>query len=181
MSKDDTRRPAARAPVAAPAHPSSVPSTPHQHARDFGYESRDPSPHAAGGHSPRSAYSETNAAAMAAATVAVPVRLGGCQYETSQQTIRRRIPYSIGQERLERIDPAELKAKLTDEEEKALTAGMRELYQRLLPTEQVERNRTLLIEKLERIFNDEWPGNNIRAHLFGSSGNLLCSDDSDGG
>ncbi|KAK7739048.1 hypothetical protein SLS53_005946 [Cytospora paraplurivora] len=58
---------------------------------------------------------------------------------------------------------------------------MRELYDRLLPTAEVEDNRKTLVRKLEAMFNDEWPGHDIRVHLFGSSGNLLWSDDSDGG
>lgn len=39
---------------------NSVPSTPHQRARKFSFESRAPSPNATNGHSPRSAYSESN-------------------------------------------------------------------------------------------------------------------------
>ncbi|KAK8075005.1 hypothetical protein PG997_009668 [Apiospora hydei] len=52
--------PATLASVAPPTHSNSVPSTPHQHARKFSFESREPSPTANHGHSPRSAYSETN-------------------------------------------------------------------------------------------------------------------------
>ena len=61
-----------------------------------------------------------------------------------------------------------------------VTADMRELYDRLLPTPAVELKRQKLVTKLEDLFNKEWPGHDIRVHLFGSSGNLLCSDDSDG-
>ena len=28
--------------------------------------------------------------------------------------------------------------------------------------------------------NERWPGYDIRVHVFGSSGNLLCTSDSDG-
>jgi DNA polymerase sigma len=73
-----------------------------------------------------------------------------------------------------------VKNKLSEGEEKKLTADMREIYDRLLPTEEVEEKRKKLVQKLEKIFNDEWPGHDIRVTLFGSSGNLLCSDDSDG-
>jgi DNA polymerase sigma len=90
------------------------------------------------------------------------------------------MPYSGGSERLERLDLRTVKAKLTEDEERKLTTDMRELYDRLLPTSGVEENRKKLVKKLEKIFNDEWPGHDIRAHPFGSSGNLLCSDDSDG-
>ena len=36
-----------------------------------------------------------------------------------------------------------------------------------------------LVKKLARILNEEWPGNDIRVNVFGSSGNLLSSSDSD--
>lgn len=160
------------------AHSSSVPSTPHQHARQFSFESRDPSPTAANNHSPRSAYSETNSTLPSLRPL--PPRLGGCKYETAQINSRRRIPYSVGNERLEKLDLRTVKNKLSEDEESKLTADMREMFDRLLPTDAVEENRKKLVTKLEKIFNEEWPGHDIRVHLFGSSGNLLCSDDSDG-
>ncbi|POR35776.1 Poly(A) RNA polymerase cid13 [Tolypocladium paradoxum] len=159
------------------AHSSSVPSTPHQHARQFSFESRDPSPTAANNHSPRSAYSETNSTLPSLRPL--PPRLGGCKYETAQMNSRRRIPYSVGNERLEKLDLRTVKSKLSEDEERKLTTDMREIFDRLLPTDAVEENRKKLVTKLEKIFNDEWPGHDIRVHLFGSSGNLLCSDDSD--
>lgn len=159
-------------------HSSSVPSTPLQHARNFSFESREPSPNAANSHSPRSAYSETTA--QVPPLKQLPPRLGGCQYETAQMNTRRRVPYSIGNEKLERIPPSTMKSRLTEDEERKLTTDMRELYDRLLPTDKVEEKRRKLVAKLETIFNEEWPGHDIRVHLFGSSGNLLCSDDSDG-
>jgi hypothetical protein len=73
-----------------------------------------------------------------------------------------------------------IKGKLTEDEERKVATDMREVYNRLLPSERVEERRRQLVQKLEKIFNDEWPGHDIKAHLFGSSGNLLCSDDSDG-
>lgn len=93
---------------------------------------------------------------------------------------RRRIPYSVGSERLERLDLRAVKSKLSEVEEKKLANDMSQIFDRLLPSESVEENRKRLVRKLERIFNEEWPGHDIRVHLFGSSGNLLCSDDSDG-
>ncbi|KAG6036489.1 hypothetical protein E4U41_005711 [Claviceps citrina] len=161
----------------AQAHSSSVPTTPHQHARQFSFESREPSPTAASGHSPRSAYSETNSALPSLRPL--PPRLGGCKYETAQVNSRRRIPYSVGNDRLEKLDLRTVKNKLSDDEERKLTADMRDIYDRLLPTNEVEEKRKKLVQKLEKIFNEEWPGHNIRVNLFGSSGNLLCSDDSD--
>jgi hypothetical protein len=155
---------------------NSVPSTPHQHPRDFSFESREPSPTAPHGHSPRSAYSESN--------IVLPsvrrVPQGGCQYETAQAHTKRRMPYSIGSERLENQDAATIKSKLSEDEERTLSTDMRELYDRLLPTQQSEARRKELIVKLERLFNEEWPGHVIKVHVFGSSGNLLCTDESDG-
>ena len=90
------------------------------------------------------------------------------------------MPYSGGSDRLESKDTSKLKGKLAEEEERQVATDMREVYDRLLPTEAVEEKRKLLLKKLEDIFNEEWPGHDIRAHLFGSSGNLLCSDASDG-
>ncbi|KAK8075004.1 putative polynucleotide adenylyltransferase [Apiospora hydei] len=69
--------------------------------------------------------------------------------------------------------------KLTEDVEKKLSTDMRELYDRLKPTGAVEEKRGKLIQKLEKLLNDTWPGHEIRVRLFGSSGNLLCSDDSD--
>ncbi|KAK5988625.1 Poly(A) RNA polymerase cid13 [Cladobotryum mycophilum] len=159
------------------AHSSSVPSTPHQHARQFSFESREPSPTNGNNHSPRSAYSETNSTLPSLRPL--PPRLGGCKYETAQINSRRRIPYSVGNDRLEKLELRTVKSKLSENEEKKLASDMREVYDRLLPTDKVEENRKKLVQKLEKIFNDEWPGHEIRVHLFGSSGNLLCSDDSD--
>ncbi|KAG8422156.1 hypothetical protein J3459_010644 [Metarhizium acridum] len=159
------------------SHSNSVPSTPHQHARQFSFESREPSPTAANNHSPRSAYSETNSTLPSLRPL--PPRLGGCKYETAQINSRRRIPYSVGSDRLEKLDLRTVKNKLSEDEERKLAADMREIYNHLLPTEEVEEKRKKLVQKLEKIFNDEWPGHDIRVNLFGSSGNLLCSDDSD--
>jgi DNA polymerase sigma len=93
---------------------------------------------------------------------------------------RRRMPYSIGSEKLDRLNVADVKSKLSEDEERKLTTDMRELYDRLLPTPQGEKNRKRLVEKLENLFNSEWPGHDIKVHVFGSSGNLLCTDESDG-
>ncbi|KAL2754009.1 hypothetical protein ACRALDRAFT_2028526 [Sodiomyces alcalophilus JCM 7366] len=163
-----------RKPASQP-HSSSVPSTPPQRARNLTYGSREPSPTNHNNHSPRSAYSETNSALPSLR----PLTASGCQFETAQGNFRRRMPYNIGTGMVERVDPDKIKAKLSEEDERKLTTDLRELYDRLLPTPRVEENRRKLVAKLEKIFNDEWPGNDIRVHLFGSSGNLLCSDDSD--
>ena len=158
---------------------SSVPSTPHQHARKFSFESREPSPNATNNHSPRSAYSESNITLPSSRPPIPPLR-GGCRFETAMAHTRRRMPYSIGSEKLERLNVADVKSKLSEDEERKLTTDMRELYDRLLPTPQSENKRKKLVEKLENLFNTEWPGHDIRVDVFGSSGNLLCTDESDG-
>ncbi|KAI0118372.1 hypothetical protein GGR51DRAFT_214416 [Nemania sp. FL0031] len=160
-----------------PPHSSSVPSTPHQHARKFSFESREPSPNANPSHSPRSVYSETNS--VLPSLRPLPPRGGGCKYETGLKFSRRRIPYSIGTDPLERLDLKSVQSKLSEDDERKLSTDMRELYDRLQPTEAVETKRKRLVQKLEKLLNDTWPGHDIRVYLFGSSGNLLCSDDSD--
>lgn len=90
------------------------------------------------------------------------------------------MPYSIGTDRLEKLDDAEIKKSLSDEDEARLEADMQKLSRQLLPTQEIETKRKKLVQKLETLFNKEWKRKDIRVHLFGSSGNLLCSDDSDG-
>ncbi|KAJ2991591.1 hypothetical protein NUW58_g2461 [Xylaria curta] len=170
-------KPKTSVPSHLPPHSSSVPSTPHQHARKFSFESREPSPIAGQGHSPRSVYSETNS--VLPSLRPLPPRGGGCKYETGLKFSRRRIPYSIGTDPLERFELDSVQNKLSEDDERKLTTDLRELYDRLQPTEAVELKRTKLVQKLEKLLNDTWPGHDIRVHLFGSSGNLLCSDDSD--
>lgn len=161
---------------AQPTHSSSVPSTPHQHARKFSFESRDPSPGATQNHSPRSAYSEANGNVPSLRPL--PQRHGGCRFETAIPFSRRRMPYS--DEKLPKIDLDKIKSGLSEVEEKTLNAEMDDLYGRLLPKTDDEINRKKLVHKLEKLFNDRWPNANIQVRLFGSSGNLLCTEDSDG-
>lgn len=156
---------------------NSVPSTPHQHLRKFSFESREPSPSATNNHSPRSAYSESNIILTSARST--PYR-GGCRYETALANIKRRMPYSIGSEKLEKLSPSIIKSKLSPDEEKIVSADIKKLYQQLLPSPECELRRTKLVCKLEKLFNDKWPGHNILVHVFGSSGNSLCTDHSDG-
>ncbi|PHH54085.1 Poly(A) RNA polymerase cid13 [Ceratocystis fimbriata CBS 114723] len=161
----------------ATTHSNSVPSTPNQHGRNFSFESRDPSPNAATNHSPRSAYSETNPSLPSLRPL--PPRDNSCPYETAQFNSRRRIPYNKGSDPLEKIDLDKVKSELTPAEDEKLTGAVMKLYSELVPKPENEARRTMLMNKLERLFNEEWPGHDIRVHLFGSSGNLLCSDDSD--
>ncbi|KAI9743400.1 MAG: hypothetical protein M1818_003247 [Claussenomyces sp. TS43310] len=158
---------------------NSVPSTPHQHPRKFSLSSREPSPNAATNHSPRSAYSESNSTLPSLRPL--PPRLSGCKYETAMVHGRRRMPYNLGSEKLDGVKPEDLKPSLTRDGERKLTGDMRELYDRLLPSSEGEARREKFVRKLEKLLNDEWPGHDIRVHMFGSSGNLLCTDESDGG
>lgn len=65
-------------------------------------------------------------------------------------------------------------------EEGKLSGDMRELYDRILPTRDSDERRARFVQKLERILNQQWPDNDIKVHVFGSSGNMLCTNDSDG-
>jgi DNA polymerase sigma len=127
-----------------------------------------------GGHSPRSVFSETNGPSSNA--------LKGrpfCKYEKTPALSRRRMQYNIGDEPLAE-SPNMLKKVLKPEDDQKLTRDMTDLYNRLLPTPESERRRHLLVEKLEKILHKEWPGNEFNVHVFGSSGNLLCTSESDG-
>lgn len=102
----------------------------------------------------------------------------GCQYETALINSRRRIPYSLGAGRLANSYSQKLD-KLGLEEEAKLTVAMEKLYSELLPSEESSIGRRKLIKKLETLLNENWPGKNIRVYPFGSSENLLCSNNSD--
>ncbi|CAK7269543.1 hypothetical protein SEPCBS119000_003621 [Sporothrix epigloea] len=169
-------RPLAKAPL---AQASSVPSTPHQHARNFSFasESRDPSPNATQSHSPRSVYSETNSTLPSLRPL--PPRHSSCIHETNPTRPRRRMNYSLGTDRLESVSLDKVKSSLSTAEERLLTDSMKSLYDRLRPSQETEARRKTFVKKLQTIFNVQWPGHNIRVHIFGSSGNQLCSDDSD--
>lgn len=156
---------------------NSVPSTPHQHAREFRTRSRSPSPHAGlggGSHSPRSVVSEANGT-----MATLPRGRPTCKYETGASYSRRRIQYDVGDAPL---DPPkeEPKKALDPHEEKKLSGDMRELYDRLLPSEESEKRRVIFIEKLEGILRKQWPTTEFKVQMFGSSGNKLCTNDSDG-
>lgn len=90
------------------------------------------------------------------------------------------MPYSLGSDKLDQPKQSSIKAKLSPEEDKKLTADMEKLYAELLPTDESEAKRQRFVQKLEHLLNTEWPGHDIKVHVFGSSGNLLCTDESDG-
>ncbi|EPS34687.1 hypothetical protein PDE_09651 [Penicillium oxalicum 114-2] len=151
---------------------NSLPSTPYQHARKLSLTSRSPSP-VRGSTSPRSTYSESTHLPPSARKP-----LGGCKYETAMAYFRRRIPYSLGADLLPE-EKEGLKEHLEPDEERRLTADIMDLYDRLLPSAESDDRRRQLVAKVEKLFNDQWPGHEIKANVFGSSGNKLCSSDSD--
>ncbi|KAL8682608.1 MAG: hypothetical protein Q9186_001381 [Xanthomendoza sp. 1 TL-2023] len=154
-------------------HSNSLPSTPYQHAQKLNFHSPSPSPtKRSDDASPRSTHSESEKTQARGPFVA------GCKFETGMAHSRRRIPYSVGGEQLER--PSSMPKKyLNPMEEDKLSGDMRELYDRILPTKDSDERRARFVGKLERILNEKWPENDIRVHVFGSSGNMLCTNESD--
>lgn len=153
---------------------NSVPSTPHQRPRKLSLGASSPAPVDDPTHSPRSVHSESNSHLP-------PLRRPpvGCRFETPIAFSKRRMPYSLGGDPLEKAK-GPIKEALQPDEEQKLTGDMRELYDRLLPSAENEERRAKLVQKLERLLNAQWPGGDIRVRVFGSSGNMLCSSDSDG-
>jgi DNA polymerase sigma len=91
---------------------------------------------------------------------------------------RRRVPYSLGPEKLG-PDPARSKKRLGLDDEERLSKDMQDLYTRLLPSPESEARRAHLVEKLERILGAKWPDASIKVNVFGSTGNDLGTSDSD--
>lgn len=167
--------PRSQRPSLASHNSNSVPSTPLQLARQYESRSRSPSPSGGlGSHSPRSVSSEANGP-LTTLRASKPV---ACKYETSAAFGRRRILYDIGTDILEKPKTEPKKALDPDEDEK-LSGDMRELYDRLLPSEDDRAKRGKFVKKLERILQTEWPGNEFKVHVFGSSGNMLYTSESD--
>lgn len=158
-------------------HSNSVPSTPFQQPRDLRFHSRSPSPsRTLSNQSPRSVVSEAPGRTGSQQYTTTPHI---CKFETTAELRKRRIPYVDGGN--EELGPPKKEPKKTlepDEHDK-LSGDMRELYDRLLPSQESEDRRAKLVQKLDRLLNEEWPGNDIRVNVFGSSGNLLSSSDSD--
>ncbi|KAF2164672.1 hypothetical protein M409DRAFT_56485 [Zasmidium cellare ATCC 36951] len=156
---------------------NSVPSTPFQRPRDLTRRfSRSPSPNRGlSNQSPRSVASEAvgNKATLHRGAPVI------CKFESGQEYRKRRMPYNEGGDQELRPPKKEPKRTLTPNEQDKLSGDMRELYDRLLPSQESEDRRARLIEKLDRILNEEWPDSDIHVNVFGSSGNLLSSTDSD--
>lgn len=172
----DFRLPSMPRPHLTAHHSSSLPSTPSQHARKLSFGARSPSPvRLAKESSPKSAHSEDDTGAQSQNKVPT---ISGCRYETGMAFSRRRIPYSIGGDQLERAKMPPKKF-LNPAEEGKLSGDMRELYDRILPARESDERRARFVRKLAHILNQQWPGNDIKVHVFGSSGNLLSTNDSD--
>jgi hypothetical protein len=154
---------------------NSVPSTPRQHPRDFAFDVRTPSEAGQDAtDSPRSTVSEINRPMPS-----VRISSLNCRFQNTQVS-RRRIEYTDnGTDRLPKLDPSP-QATLNSEEEDKLKADMRTLYDRLLPTSDSSRSREQVVDKLQNILTEAWPGKSIRVAIFGSSGNLLYTSNSDG-
>lgn len=157
-------------------HSNSVPSTPLQVARKYDTRSRSPSPNGGlGSHSPRSVASEANSTMPTLR----PARMGKCRFETNVGSLgRRRVPYHSS-DILDKVKE-EPKAILNPHEEDKLSGDMRELYDRLQPTQENTDIRNKFMEKVQRILETEFPGNEFKVSIFGSSGNMLWTAESDG-
>lgn len=167
--------PRASRPSITSHHSNSVPSTPLQVARQYESRSRSPSPNGGlGSHSPRSACSEANGTMPTLR----PGRVYRCKFETNAAFGRRRIPY-ISSDILEKAKE-EQKKTLNPQEDEKLSGDMRELYDRLLPTLENAKRRDEFVKKLQMILEKEFPGNEFKVHVFGSSGNMLYTSESDG-
>jgi len=159
-------------------HSMSMPSTPNYHQRHMTNGiSRSPSPPTCMLDSPRSAASEPLSATMTYSK-APPPSLSGCKYETLLVDAKRRVPYSLGSDRLKPEKP--LLEKLPLSREEALTRDMELEFERLKPSKESEERRRKFLDKLSRILNEEWPGHDTKVHAFGSTENHLCMEDSDG-
>lgn len=85
-------------------------------------------------------------------------------------------------EKSELLSPAEQEPKkvLDPHEDDKLSGDMRELYDRLQPSVENTRKRHQFVQKVKHILDLEFPGNFFTVHVFGSSGNMLYTTDSDG-
>ncbi|KAF8543257.1 hypothetical protein BDD12DRAFT_874876 [Trichophaea hybrida] len=150
----------------------SLPSTPNHHPRHLNGVSRSPSPPTCMLDSPRSAASEP-----ASTTPYSKAPTTGCLYETLLIDARRRMPYSLGIDKLAREKPK--LENLPQSQEEALTEDIEKEFERLKPSSESEIRRRKFLGKLSRILNEEWPGHDTKVHAFGSTENHLCMDDSD--
>ncbi|KAF1917419.1 hypothetical protein BDU57DRAFT_528051 [Ampelomyces quisqualis] len=156
-------------------HSNSVPSTPLQAARRYDTRSRSPSPNGGlGSHSPRSVASEANSTMPTLR----PARAAKCKFETNVGSLgRRRVPYHSS-DILEKATETPKKT-LDPHEDDKLSGDMRELYDRIQPTSENTGVRNRFVAKVQRILETEFPGNEFKVSIFGSSGNMLWTAESD--
>lgn len=153
---------------------NSLPSTPHLRSREGSAHTKSPIlGRNALNISPRSSPADPRHSIPAPRRTA-----GGCKYETGMAKARRRVPYSLGPEKLGPEDGI-LKTHLDPVEDEKLSGDMRELYDRLLPSPESEDRRRRFVEKLEKLLKDRWPDQHIAVKVFGSTGNNLGTSDSD--
>lgn len=154
---------------------SSLPNTPFPHVLDLSSESKLPSPNVSSSN-PSPVLSDSNKS-LPALRRRSPT--AGCNFETGMAFSKRRMAYSMGTDLLEKATVAPQES-LDRKQERRLTHDIRELYKRLIPTPKSVERRAQFIDKLENILNKKWPESNIKVNVFGSSGNMLCTHDSDG-
>jgi predicted nucleotidyltransferase len=151
---------------------TSLPSTPNQRPRDRASLSISPSgKRNVSNPSPRTHHSDS---------LPLPSRRpnGGCKYETGMANAKRRVPYSLGPDKLEPASEVP-RGFLSAAEDERLTNDMKRLYNMLLPSRESEARRKRLVEKLEMILRKQWPGYRIKVNVFGSTGNKLGTTESD--
>ena len=102
----------------------------------------------------------------------------GCKYETLLVDARRRVPYSMGTDKLKPEKPKI--ERLPEVQEMELSKEMEREFMRLEPSKQSKQWRHQFLAKLSRILNESWPGYDTKVHAFGSFENQLWRDDSDG-
>ncbi|KAG2203644.1 hypothetical protein INT47_011738 [Mucor saturninus] len=61
----------------------------------------------------------------------------------------------------------------------SLSFNILSLYRKLIPSRQSFNKRQVMMIKIEKMLNREWPAQRIKVHLFGSSQNNLGTDQSD--
>lgn len=89
------------------------------------------------------------------------------------------MPYTIGTDLLPRETNPPI-ASLDKKEDRNLCSSMERLYDQLLPTGRSETSRKRVADKIGRILQEEWPNKHAEVSIFGSSGNLLFTNESDG-
>ena len=154
---------------------TSLPNTPFPHVRDLSPVSNPPSSNVPSSN-PSPVLSDSNKS-LPPSRRRSPT--AGCKFETGMAFSKRRMAYSMGTDLLEKaiVTPQE---SLDPKDERRLTHDIGELYNNLIPTPESVKRRAQFVHKLETLLNKQWPGSDIKVNVFGSSGNMLYTNDSDG-